>query len=120
MLDENIKEGWMKAYEDIGMSEVAVLRLHQLDQLHLDLAHLLLPDLVVAVRDQILSHLGNNEGGSEIPIWKTNLCQGECQPGMSFGRRGKGSDFNMELLPEVAGFVCCVFLCWLDFSVYAV
>ena len=70
--DENIKEGWMKAYEDIGMSEVAVLRLHQLDQLHLDLAHLLLPDLVVAVRDQILSHLGNNEGGSEIPIWKTN------------------------------------------------
>ena len=70
--DENIKEGWMKAYEDIGMSEIAVLRLHQLDQLHLDLAHLLLPDLVVAVRDQILSHLGNNESGSEIPIWKTN------------------------------------------------
>ena len=108
--DENIKEGWMKA----------VLRPHQLDQLHLDLAHLLLPDLVVAVRDQILSHLGNNEGGFKIPIWKTNLCQGECQPGMSFGRRGKGSDFNMELLPEVAGFVCCVFLCCLDFFVYAV
>ena len=33
-------------------------QLDQQQQLpHLDLAHLLLPDLVVAVRDEILSHL---------------------------------------------------------------
>ena len=46
-------------YEDIGLLEAPVMSCINFMSsfLYLDLAHLLLPDLVVAVRDQIFSHL---------------------------------------------------------------
>ena len=38
---------------------------------NLDLSHLLLPDLVVAVRDQILSHLSSKQMWDSYFIWET-------------------------------------------------
>ena len=53
------------------------------EQLHLP--HLLLPDLVVAVGDEILS----------------DLRQGEGDPGVGLGGRGEGGDLHVEVLVQV-------------------
>ena len=78
-------------------------RVSQLDQLpHLDLAHLLLPDLVVAVRDQILSHLSTEPVRFLLHTSIRYLCQGKCQPSVSLSWGGEGSDLDMELLSQMA------------------
>ena len=50
---------------------------------HLDVPHLLLPDLVVTVRDEVSS----------------DLWQGQGQPGVGLGRGGEGADLYVKVLP---------------------